>query len=90
MEKGFFLYDCFSLLFVLVIVMEILRIGNLLFIVLFYVIFIDIILCGYCVLKDIIVFVNMEFIYLDLKFWEDFIVFNFYCYLDKDGKLIIN
>lgn len=64
-------------------------VGNVGLLLLFYVINVDIMFCGYWVFKGIFVFVNMEIVYLDFKCWEDFLVFNLYCYIDKDGKLII-
>lgn len=71
-------------------ILEVFRIGNVLLFVMFYVIINDIIFCGYCFLKGIYVFVNIEFVNMNDKCWENFIVFNFYCYIDEEGDFIIS
>lgn len=82
--------DNFDLLLIKVIVLEVLRFGNIVEIVIFYYILKDILFGKYCVFKDIVVIINLQCVYLDLDCWENLNMFNFYRYIDLGGNFIIN
>ena len=71
-------------------ILEALRVGNVLPMLVPHLTVNDTTLCGYRVPKGTIVFPNIESVHLDPKCWEDSTLFNPYRHIDTDGKLITN
>ena len=72
------------------IIIETLRVGNVVPLALPHVALTDTTLCGYRVPKDTIVFPDTESVHLDPKCWENPTVFDPYRHIDEDGKLVTN
>ena len=72
------------------IIMETLRVGNVVPLAVPHVTLKETTLCGYRVPKDTIVFAHTESVHLDPKCWEDPTVFNPYRHIDTEGKLVTN
>ena len=71
-------------------VMETLRLGNVAESAIPHYTLKDTSLGGYCVPKDTVVFVNLGYVHLDPKCWENPILFNPHRHIDANGQLITN
>ncbi|XP_067051049.1 steroid 17-alpha-hydroxylase/17,20 lyase-like isoform X2 [Acropora muricata] len=72
------------------VILESLRVGNLVPLALPHVAIEDTTVRGYRVPKGTIVFPNTEAVHMDPNCWEDPTVFNPYRHIDENGKLIAN
>ena len=84
------LEDRLKLPLIQAMILETLRLGNVLPFAIPHVALTDTTLGGYRVPKDTVIIANTEAVHLDPKCWEDPTVFNPYRHTDADGKLIIN
>ena len=71
-------------------IIETLRVSNVLPLAVPHVTLTDTTLCGYRVPKDTFIFANTESVHLDPKCWENPTEFNPYRHIDEEGKLVTN
>ena len=84
------LEDRLKLPLIQAMILETLRLGNVLPFAIPHVALTDTTLGGYRVPKDTVIIANTEAVHLDPKCWEDPTVFNPYRHTDADGTLITN
>lgn len=78
--------DWDKMFFIDVVFIEMLRVGNIVFFVFFYIVFYDVNWNGYFILKGVIIWLCLDFVMNDDDMFIDLEYFNLEWFLDLEGK----